>query len=160
MNENLNSSASDVAYDIQPNTVTWVDEPAVKSFTDALQAEKYISQTSKSCNQSYYTTDYPYMTTDYPQSALERLINTKIRLTPDQIQRIEKATSYAEFMISCDVANEDPIAILKKGLFSSQSAKCFEFCKNMLNDNELSFDEFFRMTTKLGNDIEDILNEV
>ena len=66
MNENLNSSASDVAYDIQPNTVTWVDEPAVKSFTDALQAEKYISQTSKSCNQSYYTTDYPYMTTDYP----------------------------------------------------------------------------------------------
>ena len=151
MNENLNSNAFDVAYDIQPNTVTWVDELTVKGFQDALQLEKYI--TSKSCDSSYYTTDYP-------QSALERLINTKIRLTPDQIQRIEKATSYAEFMISCDVANEDPIAILKKGLFSSQSAKCFEFCKNMLNDNELSFDEFFRMTTKLGNDIEDILNEV
>ena len=152
MNENLNSSASDVAYDIQPNTVTWVDELTVKSFSDALQLEKYI-QTSNSCDASYYTADYP-------QTALERLINTKIRLTPDQIQRIEKATSYAEFMISCDVANEDPIAVLKKGLFSSQSAKCFEFCKNMLNDNELSFDEFFRMTTKLGNDIEDILNEV
>ena len=151
MNENLNSSASDVAYDIQPNTVTWVDELTVKGFQDALQLEKYI--TSKSCDSSYYTTDYP-------QSALEHLIKTKIRLTTDQIQRIEKATSYAEFIISCDVANEDPIAILKKGLFSSQSAKCFEFCKNMLNDNELSFDEFFRMTTKLGNDIEDILNEV
>ena len=156
MNENLNSSTFDVAYDIQPNTVTWVDELTVKGFKDALQSEKYIPEkyiTSKSCDSSYYTTDYP-------QSALERLIKTKIRLTPDQIQRIEKATSYAEFMISCDVANEDPIAILKKGLFSSQSAKCFEFCKNMLNDNELSFDEFFRMTTKLGNDIEDILNEV
>ena len=58
MNENLNSSASDVAYDIQPNTVTWVDELTVKSFSDALQLEKYI-QTSNSCDASYYTADYP-----------------------------------------------------------------------------------------------------
>lgn len=59
MNENLSYSATDVAYDIQPNTVTWVDGLTVKSIPDMLQVEKYITQASKSCNQSYYTTDYP-----------------------------------------------------------------------------------------------------